>query len=52
MDTVQNIVADRMVVDYTGQDYLTTATYRVVPDEEKVEEMKYDAPTLSFIFDI
>ena len=52
VDTVQNIVADRMVVDYTGQDYLTTATYRVVPDEEKVEEMKYDAPTLSFIFDI
>lgn len=51
-DSVENIVADRMVVDYTGQDYLTADAYKVVPDEDRIQEMKYGAPTLSFIFEM
>lgn len=52
VDRVDDIVTDNVVVDYTGMDYLSTAGYRVSPDEEAKERMKYEAPSLSFKFSV
>lgn len=41
-----------IVMDYTGTDYLTALSYKISPDEETLEKLKYQAPTLSFTFDV
>lgn len=45
-------ISAAIVMDYTGVDYLTAQSFKIAPDEDTLQKLKYQAPTLSFAFDV